>query len=222
MWAPVEEQRVPIVMRSRSGAPVNLVWLALAVVLVGAIVAVGVFWANAQRWEQQASTNQAAAEQAQRQLATQTKRAAALQAQVSQLKRQNQTLQGQAANPTLSIWNSCSGPCDLGPDKVRVGGVPDTFVLHVTFTATVPVTLYFLTLQQWEQYDRCGFDVGCVQGSYYGYSPSSSETINFDGARGCADYVYVLAAGQEGTMQPNVTATYNPASQATGICAQNP
>jgi type II secretory pathway pseudopilin PulG len=218
----MEDQQTPITVRPRSGAPANLVWLAVVVVVVGAIVAVGVFWANAQRWEQQASANQVAATQAQHQLAAETKRVAALQGQVSQLQSQNKTLQGQAANPTLSIWNSCSGPCDLGPDKVRVGGVPDTFVLHVTFTATVPISLYFLTLQQWEQYDRCGFDVGCVQGTYYGYSPSSSETINFDGARGCADYVYVLAATQEGTMQPNVTATYNPASQATGVCAQSP
>src|SRR5712664_1304653 len=44
----------------------------------------------------------------------------ALQNQVQKLKIQN-------ANPTLIMWNSCAGPCNMYSGNWRVGGVPDTF-----------------------------------------------------------------------------------------------
>src|SRR5207249_4435477 len=58
----------------------------------------------------------------------------ALQNQVQKLKIQN-------SNPTLVMWNSCGGPCDMSQGNWRVGGVPDTFDFNISFTSTVPVAV---------------------------------------------------------------------------------
>ncbi len=46
--------------------------------------------------------------------------------------------------------------------------------------------------------------------------------IDFHLAEGCGSYIYVLTpdtTGRSATVLPNVTATYNPASAPTGVCA---
>jgi len=139
--------------------------------------------------------------------------------QVGALQADNGRLQDAARSPTLTMWNACAGPCVIGPNAVRVGSVPDTFQLLLTFTADVPVHAYVFTFHQWTQYDRCGFDVGCVTGGYQTYDPATSVDTTFAEAEGCSGYVWVLRSDRDGTITPNVRVRYLPASSPTGVCA---
>ena len=193
----------------------------IASLLIGAIASIAL-WVNAQHWQEEAAAQQAQAQQQRQRADRETQQAQQLQQQVTVLQRQNQDLKTTLAAPTLSIWNSCGGPCTVGPDKVRVGGVPDTFEFHVSYNATVPVALYFMTFHQWTQFDSCGFQLSCVVGSYDSYAANTSRDIRFTKATGCAGYVFVLAATSNGTITPNVEATYRPADHPTGVCSSTP
>jgi hypothetical protein len=120
----------------------------------------------------------------------------------------------------LEVWNTCgSGLCQVGPQEVLLGGVPDTFVLHFAFTSTAPVTLSFLTFHQWTQFDSCGLRASCVSGGYPSYPATTKQAVDFTLGAGCAAYLYVLTATVPATVQPNVSATYQPSATATGQCA---
>jgi hypothetical protein len=148
--------------------------------------------------------------------------AASLDTQLSALRTQDAQLQAQLRNPTLAMWNSCGGPCAIGPGSVRVGSVPDTFELHLAFTADVAVRAYVLTFHQWTQFDDCGFSVRCVSGDYQVYGPGELRGDAFAGAEGCSGYVWVLQSDGSGTITPDVRVRYLPASQSTGVCAASP
>ena len=163
----------------------------------------------------------AASEQAQR-ASRFAQQLAAVQAQERQLQSQVQQLQAQARNPTLTMWNTCGGPCTIGPTGVRVGSAPDTFELDVEFTSTVPVTTYFFTFRQWAQFDGCGFDVRCVSGPYQSFPAATSVDRTFQDAEGCSGYVWVMQASRNGIITPNVKVRYAPAPHPTGVCAQSP
>jgi hypothetical protein len=142
-----------------------------------------------------------------------------LSAQLAALRAQNATLQAEARNPTLSMWNACGGPCTIGPDAVRVGSVPDTFQLLLTFTADVPVRSYVFTFHQWTQFDSCGLAVRCVTGAYQAFDAATSVDTTFADAEGCSAYVWVIQADRAGTIVPNVRVRYQPADHPTGACA---
>lgn len=190
--------------KSAGGLAVTLI-----VVLAAGLVAVG---ALAAHWKLEAAG-------AQQQADHEHQQSQRLRGQVGGLQSRAQGLEVQAANPVVSIWNSCGTPCDIGPGRVRLGGVPDTFVLHVKYTATTPVAIYFFGYHQWTQFDDCGLKANCVTGSYVSYPPAAQRDLDFNDATGCAGYVYVMAAAQTGTVQPDLQANYKPADHPTGICA---
>jgi len=140
-------------------------------------------------------------------------------AQLDALRAENARLQDEARSPTLTMWNTCAGPCAIGPNAVRVGSVPDTFQLLLTFTADVPVRSYVFTFHQWTQFDSCGFAVRCVGGSYQAFDPATSLDTTFADAEGCSAYVWVIQADRDGTIEPNVRVRYQPADHPTGVCA---
>lgn len=117
------------------------------------------------------------------------------------------------------MWNACAGPCTIGPDQVRVGSVPDTFQLLLTFTADVPVRSYVFTFHQWTQFDGCGFAVRCVTGGYQAFDAATSVDTTFAEAEGCSGYVWVLLADRAGTIKPDVRVRYQPADHPTGVCS---
>jgi hypothetical protein len=142
-----------------------------------------------------------------------------LGAQVTSLQAQNGLLPAEARAPTLEMWDACAGPCTIGPEAVRVGSVPDTFQLLITFTADVPVRTYVFTFHQWTQFDGCAFNVRCVTGAYTAFDPARSLDTTFADAEGCSGYVWVLRADSAGTITPNVRVRYLPADHPTGVCA---
>jgi hypothetical protein len=136
----------------------------------------------------------------------------ALQNQVQKLKIQN-------ANPTLLMWNSCNGPCNISAGNWRVAGVPDTFDFNVSFTSTVPVAVYILTFPQYVQFANCMGQISCVTTSYTQYGPTTSLPGSvFKLAEGCSGYVAVFQSTTTGVIYPDVSVTYNPASTITGTC----
>jgi len=136
----------------------------------------------------------------------------ALQNQVQRLKIQN-------TNPTLTMWNSCGGPCNMYAGNWRVGGVPDTFDYNVSFTSTVPVAVYIVTFSQYVQFANCTGQISCVTGSYAQYGPTMSIPGSvFTLAEGCSGYVAVFQSTTTGVINPDVSVTYNPSSTVTGTC----
>ncbi len=163
-------------------------------------------------------------------LSTQLEEYSTLQDQFRTLAQQNFELQDQAlrlrvqiANPTLVMWNSCGEPCYMNPGEWRAGGVPDTFDYNITFTSTVPVSVYILTFDQYVQFANCSGQIACATGQYYQYGPTTSlQGIVFKLAEGCAGYVSVYRSSASGIIYPNVKLTYNPAPGPTGVCATSP
>ncbi|HEY4026434.1 MAG TPA: hypothetical protein VGO86_08380 [Candidatus Dormibacteraeota bacterium] len=145
-----------------------------------------------------------------------------LRAQIGSLEAANRQLEGEAHSPTLAMWNSCTVPCSIGPNAVRVGSVPDTFQLLLTLTADVPVRVYVFTFHQWTQFDDCGLSIRCVTGDYRTLGAGTSIDTTFADAEGCSGYVWVLQADRAGTVTPNVRVHYQPADHVTGVCTANP
>ncbi len=154
-----------------------------------------------------------------------------LQAQNNYLSTQVQQLKLELASPTLSLWG-CAPPCQTSSANAwsmssggwREGGIPDTFTYLPQYTSTVPVGMYFLTLQQYVQFYNCPYAtdattrITCVSGTYNYYSPTTSLNGIFHLAEGCASYVAIYYSTQSGTIYPNVQVTYNP-GPSSGVCA---
>ncbi|MGH7882335.1 MAG: hypothetical protein ACREN8_05450 [Candidatus Dormibacteraceae bacterium] len=173
---------------------------------------------NAARWHQEASDAETALAQAKRNNDQTNQQISQMHTQIASLQGEVKDLNTKATNPTLSIWNSCGGPCTVGPGQVRVGGVPDTFSFHVSYQATVPVSLYFLTFHQWTQFDSCGFQTRCISDAFEAYPPTPHRDVTFDKSTGCAGYLFVLSSPTSGTITPDVEASYRPADKPTGVC----
>jgi cell division protein FtsB len=148
-----------------------------------------------------------------------------LNTEVANLNSTLAALEQASSRPTLGMWGKCSDGqgCVMWGDSWREGGVPDTFALHISFTSTVPVTVYVLSFQQYVHFANCRGDISCVSGTYWYFGPT---TFLQDGvfrlAEGCADYVMIYKSFGDGVIYPNVTITYEPATEPTGVCASNP
>ncbi len=127
--------------------------------------------------------------------------------------------------PQFLVWNSCEGGPSAGCNVTGLAwlehGVPDTFDYFVSFTSTVPITVYFFTFGQLIQFAVCDGDVNCVSGYYRLFSATTSlQNSVFKLAEGCGDYVAVYLPAGNGVLYPDIRVTYNPAPYVTGYCAQ--
>ncbi|OLB69629.1 hypothetical protein AUI06_08475 [archaeon 13_2_20CM_2_52_21] len=126
----------------------------------------------------------------------------------------------------------------------RIGGVPDTFTYSPAYRATVSVGIFYLTLDQYVQFANCSNNanaparISCVTGTYYDV-PQTTYLVHFSSvyactpgatscqffsydfhlAEGCASYLAVFFSTQTGTINPDQSITYNPASAGTGACS---
>ena len=130
----------------------------------------------------------------------------------------------QLDHPTLVTWSQQQKI----PDNTTylASGVPDTFTLHLQYTATGPVSVSVLTLEQFAAGVQCvrnGVAVTnwCMhhQNSAVSFLDKTSVNYDFHLAEGCADYIVVMTAASAVTVTPNISVTYNPASGPTGACA---
>jgi type II secretory pathway pseudopilin PulG len=126
----------------------------------------------------------------------------------------------------------------------RIGGVPDTFTYSPSYQATILVGVFYLTLEQYVQFANCASNsnaaarISCVTGTYYEIPQTTSLahgssvyscipggtsctffSYDFHLAEGCASYLALFFSTQAGTIYPDQTITYNPASVGTGACA---
>jgi hypothetical protein len=204
------------------GGRVYAAWAVVSLLMLLATALVGwLAWDDARAHQDAAQRAQRASDLA-RELGLVQDQARGLSSQVASLTAENARLQAEARSPTLTMWNSCAGPCTIGPGTVRVGSAPDTFELLIAFTADVPVRTYVFTFQQWSEFDGCGFSVRCVSGTYKAFDAATSVNTTFSDAEGCSGYVWVLQSDSAGTVRPNVRVRYQPAGQPTGVCAGSP
>lgn len=128
------------------------------------------------------------------------------------------------AHPNLTIWNV---PQQLkGSSWYLAGGIPDTFTYHLQATATGPMSVSILTLEQWAKAIQCIDNGGgsthyCMHhsGAVVGFQNTTSVNYDFHLSEGCADYLAVFTSASTVTVTPNVSVTYNPATSATGACS---
>jgi hypothetical protein len=132
-------------------------------------------------------------------------------------------LETELEHPTLGIWNV---PESLsGPNEYLSSTVPDTFTYHLKLTSTGPMNVSILDTLQYENAIICVYN-GVSNANYclhhngaaWSALNVTSAQTDFTLANGCAAYIAVISAPAQVTITPNVTATYSPASTATGSC----
>ena len=203
--------------------------IAVALLVAGVVALIAYLAWDDARARQSATLEAQRADDVDRQLAASraqigllNRQVASLTAQNGQLQAQNNQLQTALRNPTLTMWNSCGGPCTISAGGVRLGSVPDTFELQITLSADQPVRAYVLSFHQWTQFDTCGLAARCVTGAYTTYGPATTIQQTFADAEGCAGYVWVLQSDTDVTIKPDFKVRYLPAPQPTGVCAGSP
>jgi hypothetical protein len=142
-----------------------------------------------------------------------------LQNQISEDQQQISELQTGSEHPTLLMWSS--------NETLHSGGwleeaVPDAFDFYVSFNSTVPVTVYFLSVDQYVQFANSGGSISTVKGQYIHFPATTSlKKSIFTLAEGCGGYISVFQSSASGVIYPNIVVTYNPALSITGVCASN-
>jgi hypothetical protein len=129
---------------------------------------------------------------------------------VAVLKDNLTALQNRSA--TYVIWNV--------PVKVNAGyflfeTVPDTFDYHDNFSSTIPVNVYYFNSSQYVQW----FTQKTISGDYVNFTSTKDQSDTFTLSEGCGGYVVIYSFTSTGTIYPNVSATYDPATKPTGSCA---
>jgi hypothetical protein len=133
------------------------------------------------------------------------------------------TTQADLMHPNLGIWNVAQSLTNASEELVA--GVPDTFTYHLKLTSNAPVSVSILTWHQFGDAIYCirtgvgNTDYCMHRASAVNFPHVTSVNYDFHLAEGCAAYVLVITAANPATVKPDVSVTYNPASQATGTCA---
>jgi len=147
-----------------------------------------------------------------------------LQGLVASLKTQSSSLQKavtvlrnnltelQNRSTTFVIWNV---PVNVSAGYFLFETVPDTFDYHDNFSSSVPINVYYFNSTQYVQW----FTHKTISGNYLNFSSTERQSDTFKLAEGCGGYVVIYSFTTTGTIYPNVSATYNPASKPTGSCA---
>jgi len=133
-------------------------------------------------------------------------------------------LETELEHPTLGIWNTQETL--HGPNEWLSSTVPDTFTYHLKLKSTAPMDVSILNTDQFRSaivcmYDGQGSADYCLHrsGATWGSLGVTSVNYDFPLAEGCAAYLAVISVpGGTVTITPDVTATYAPATTATGTC----
>lgn len=134
----------------------------------------------------------------------------ALQSERDELAKQIQTVTETAKHPTLAMF---SLPFTMPPHWVTDLGLPDTFTVHLRFTASAPVRVRIVSFTQyWE--GRNGKTVVPA----VAYPATTSLDVDFHETEGCAGYILLWESDGETVVTPNITITYAPADRLTGAC----
>jgi hypothetical protein len=142
---------------------------------------------------------------------------ASLKIQTSSLQKavtvlQNNLTELQNRSTTFAIWNV---PVNVSAGYFLFETVPDTFDYHDNFSSSVPINVYYFNSTQYVQW----FTHKTVSGDYLNFSSTDRQSDTFKLAEGCGGYVVIYSFNSTGTIYPNISATYNPASKPTGSCA---
>ena len=133
-------------------------------------------------------------------------------------------LETELEHPTLGIWNTQETL--NGPNEWLSSTVPDTFTYHLKLKSSAPMDVSILDTDQFRSaivcmYDGQGSADYCLHrsGATWGSLGVTSVSYDFPLAEGCAAYLAVISVPSgKVTITPDVSATYNPASTATGTC----
>lgn len=148
----------------------------------------------------------------------------ALQAMVSSLKLQSSSLEStvqvlknnltqlQSRGATFLIWNS---PVNVSAGYFLFETVPDTFDYHDNFNSSVPIDVFYFNSSQFIQW----YTHGVISGNYTNFVGTKKQSDTFKLAEGCGGYIVIYSFFTAGTIYPNISATYNPATKPTGSCA---
>jgi len=174
------------------------------------------------QWKAQASRWRRSSQGFQERSDTYQQQSRAYQTKLENLEDAVDSAVGDLDHPNFSLWNACdpdASGCELLPGHEYVGGVPDTFTYHVSFRATVPVTVWILDVNDFV----CWETRTCEWHAAAGWEDRTSlDNAVFHDAEGCAGYMAVFVSDEAGTLYPDVRVTRNPAPQSTGSCSDTP
>ncbi len=142
---------------------------------------------------------------------------AILQSQIVSLQNSIIHLQAQLRQPTLWIWGITQ---QIPTGSWLIENVPDTFDYHDSWVSSGSLTVYYLDDSQYVQFANCNGAIGCVSGTYYLWGPNTKANDTFTLGEGCAGYlvIYYQNTGNNVAIYPDVSVTYNPAANLTGVC----
>ena len=224
--------RPPVGRRSYSmprfpEVPVRPQWwtVALAAALLVAVGGIGLLWADDSNFQR--STNDLTAQNRALKSENETLRSQlnTTQTNLTATLGELATVRAQLDHPTVTTWTL---PQTLSnANSYLLAGVPDAFTLHLELTSNRPISISILTHEDLAAGFAC-FDNGVGNVNWcmhHSGTPVRSwlntQKLNYDfhDAEGCADYVVVVTATSSATVTPNVTVTYNPSPNRTGVCA---
>lgn len=196
----------------------NWLWFAsLAVTIVVALGAIGLLYQDDRSWQRQAADLA-------RQNASLHEQLVTTQSDVKTADQTIRDLKSQALHPNLGIWNLPQPIADQ--DHLLLGNVPDTFTYHLHATASGPMSVSILTVEEYAVALDCvhnglGVTNDCMHRTPTVISWLNVRSVDYDFhlGEGCADYIVVFTAASSVTVTPNVSVTYNPAPTTTGACA---
>lgn len=116
-----------------------------------------------------------------------------------------------ASSSTIGIWRTSLGQT-YPANTVAVGFMMDTFDNHIVITSNKTISLQVLSIPEYEAY---------IRGENYTITTNYlSKNIDFwfNESEGCSGYIYLVQTNQSTRVFPDVSAKYNPSSNATGIC----
>jgi len=145
------------------------------------------------------------------------------QGQLTVSRQQVTDLTAKLAHPTLETWNV---PQKLtSPTSYLAVTVPDTFTFHLKLTSNGPMNVSILSTQNFSDALSCVFNGAgntdyCMHHSGAAWGALGVRSVNHDFtlAEGCAGYLAIITAPNPVTVTPDVSVTYNPASNSTGAC----
>lgn len=114
--------------------------------------------------------------------------------------------------PLFEIWNQNS--TESAGSYIFLT-IPDTFKVHMAYKSSVPTEFIVMSNQEYVSFASTGTVKGVLT------ETGTDISVWFNDSAGCAGYVGVIKAvsGSAYSIQPNETALYSPAQNATGICA---
>jgi len=207
-------------------SPIRPHWwtIALAAALLVAAGGIGLLWADDSNFQRSAGELSSQNRQLKSENDTLRSQLNTTQTNLTATLGELATVRAQLDHPTVVTWTVAQTL--RNPDSYLMSGIPDAFTFHLSLAANHPISVSILTHEDLAAGFACfNNGVGNVNWCMHHSGTPVRSWLNtqkveydFHDAEGCADYVVIITAASSATVTPNVSVTYNPNPNRTGVC----